>query len=115
MKVSELRIGNILKEGVVSIIEQNRFWITEHGGHFMYCNQHEEAALVKDINPEPITEDFLKKIDKPMWLVVAYDQSIGVAIGMYCECGDSLDHIRYVHQLQNLYFAIEDKELIIKP
>ncbi len=39
---------------------------------------------------------------------------IGVCLGQYAECAVWLNHIKYVHQVQNLYLSLIGKELELK-
>ena len=109
MKVEELRIGNFLnyKESEVKFsIEDYRE--VEHG-------------LLNFMKPIPLTEEWLLKFgfneSQNAWtikhfnLLLEYDEdgSYDVMFEYYY-----ISKLKYVHQLQNIYFALTYKELKIK-
>jgi hypothetical protein len=134
LKSSELRIGNFLRakkdyhnqfhgNGIVSSIEQTKFVILDH-----YPG--------KWFEPIPLTEEWLLKF--------GYCKKIGARVGYGYDCGHGImrviqynatlyqyrtwsnidrlngfswnkTRIDYVHQLQNLYFALTGEELTLKP
>jgi len=110
MKATELRIGNWAKRDV----QPNGFQIDHHS--FWSCEREPE-----NYTPIPLTEQWLKDFgfkqdtnwlikwsgelkfrmcveDKNVWTYIYHDGYIEV-------------DIKYVHQLQNLYFALTKKEL----
>jgi hypothetical protein len=138
MKASELRIGNICHQGVVSIIKEERFTVASSLGS-------DYDSLCINIEPEPITEEWLIKfgfVDEGKRETKNHGNFFSKAIldykycfayadfrndwGFYQEYTDSpfLNDegkkyfiscgIRYVHQLQNLWFALTGEELTIK-
>ena len=126
MKASELRIGNLLKakkdyhnqfhgNGIVSSIEESKFVILDH-----YPG--------KWFEPIPLTEEWLLKFGfyiNPNYVHPSFDEYIlesGFGIGNFNDefwLVDFLDQtigspkIKYVHQLQNLYFALTGEELTL--
>ena len=130
MKASELRIGNLVKD-----IDGNIFNIKQEN----LCDFANGFIVVK---PIPLTEEWLVKLgfeklkeyDDGENIIIQYGKSIIVGddthdeklvISLpfnYCEIGDYQDDsayilnitIDYVHQLQNLYFTLTNKELEIK-
>jgi hypothetical protein len=128
MKASELRLGNLTSAGVVNEILQDCFYV--HDG---------ESSLKSewfDIQPIPITEEWLLKfgfkqnLDK--WFEVNYftdctlsAEKMGILINLCSNRCAILDtdtdqqsamtanRIYYIHQLQNLYFALAGEELTI--
>ena len=131
MKASELRIGNL-----VNARKTNHTWdqtclitgLTHKGIYVKYGNGH-----IIPINIEPIllTEEWLLKFgftlgyskwgyNIPNWM---FDLTAFIGIGLngdkkffnvYCVNGEIkqiLYCIYYVHELQNLYFALTGKEL----
>jgi hypothetical protein len=121
MKASELRIGNLIQ------------W--ESSGHTQAVMKIDEIGLhtcvndvkIEDVLPIPITEGFLVKwfgFDK-------YDNPNGTPSWCYSKAGDVWiyqtwkdkeffirsfsvrfqKNITYIHQLQNLYFALTGEEL----
>jgi hypothetical protein len=109
MKPQELRIGNIVEQG-----EIKNFW--EKGVHvgFGKCFEFNE------LKPIPLTEDLVKKTnlenrnggyffkDTHLYL----DFSLGRC--MLCHfSGDSFRELKYLCELQNIYFCLMEEELII--
>lgn len=119
MKASELRIGNYINneqrtEVVVSIDD----WKIEC--HLLTDREKETLYEVSMslINPIPITQEWLVKF--------GFDNlgTFGFGIGkfhirygktardFYFFIDNEFVHIKHVHQLQNLYFALTGEELI---
>ena len=101
MRSEELRIGNWVKFfDEATEREMN-------GGDFMYPDL---------IDPIPLTEEWLEKFgftyDGYAWitgvLVLIKPHSNG---GYYIQNWTGTIEIKYVHQLQNLYFVLTEKEL----
>jgi hypothetical protein len=124
LKASELRIGNFLRakkdyhnqfhgNGIVSSIEQSKFVILDH-----YPG--------KWFEPIPLTEEWLLKFGfkwkgliakgryltlfTPCGKAIVYKESHFIFTGVTIEV-----QTNYLHQLQNLYFALTGEELILKP
>jgi hypothetical protein len=128
MKASELRIGNYVN---VPIKEQCPFRIDA----FEYCSEKfiKVAQEVKlngfevhpltwyggDLQPIPLTEEWFLKfgliktkegiILMGCYQIVAHEESWRIILK-----NGVLSNIKYVHQLQNLYFALTGEELTIK-
>jgi hypothetical protein len=127
MKATELRIGNYVDLG---------------GGRNLYQIQDEIFGSL-NLNPIPLTEEWLLKFgfeeienlhthwksDKGFFLngyIIFMEKIIGVIIGeksnskfydhsyQYRNGIGIIKQIQYVHQLQNLYFALTGEELEIK-
>ena len=104
MKAQELRIGNYLKKDVVVKIDaRSIFDIWEE---------------TKEYQPIPLTEEWLLRfgfVSNPY-----QDRYENQSIHIECNKTrgvtelwiESMPHIKYVHQLQNLYFALTGEELI---
>lgn len=121
IKANEIRLGNY----VVSI-ENNIYQIDEHD--FEYTHN----GCISDINPIPITEELLVKFgfEKPSVCgsyVILYlndeNKPSSLQIPLFrkdviqiCRSGICAYEAKceYVHQLQNLYFALTGEELEIK-
>ena len=112
MKASELRIGNIVKQGIIELIVSSLIQVRDT----IY-----ESEVIE---PIPLTEEWLLKFGFESmysnYIVKAGDyynsikQDCGKWIYSYDESDAGcyeLKEIKYVHQLQNLYFALNDKEL----
>ena len=120
MKATELRIGN---------------WLQRLDGSLFQVDEHTFKMLVHDIpehlhpNPVPLTEEWLIDLGakgriSPLWISLTNLKS-----ELHFECHESgeivtmlkgdfadliLDRLKYVHELQNLYFALTGTELTIK-
>lgn len=125
MKASELRIGNL--------VYSNNYPVTvcaiDEDGEITTTSNY-EGTLNGDITPIPLTEEWLLKFGfeqseehEPFTIfrdLVDTTYKIALYIwehnGHYspmitgCNC-----ELYYVHQLQNLYFALTGEELTIKP
>jgi len=122
MKVSELRIGNLLQDKVTKT-ELKVIRLTEND-IVTYVIDRSKFPLQDGWGMEPIllTEEWLLKFggesiiveDYPIYFIYPfnieyYENECIVLIGGFSEI-----KVKYVHQLQNLYFALTEKELVIK-
>lgn len=122
MKEQELRIGNYVKVDGDSNI-------------YTICSIHEGGSLkvkipgyepessgIRKINPIPLTEQWLidfgllKKPNHKCFHIKGMDFHIPIMSGGYYDNEYGLDEenritLFYVHQLQNLYFALTGEEL----
>lgn len=112
ISANELRIGNlyndngVFKKASPSTIEE--VWNAPRS----WCK------------PIPLTEEWLLKFgfEKTEWYFNSYrlvignnDYAILIDLDGNCEVGDIITcKIEYVHQLQNLYFALKGEELTFK-
>lgn len=133
IKANELRIGNWVTElrnsRIVSIdgIEPNHefVWVNYLNGFGQY------KVGVDNIEPIPLTPEILEKcgfvlISKNsywcfknevgfvlcMWMADSCVQGFEVKGSFYY--GDSYIEIKYLHQLQNIYFSLTGEELDVK-
>jgi hypothetical protein len=119
MKTTDLRIGNlVLSKGVPVQIEEI-MWETVR-----YCFGEFPIDYVE---PIPITEDWLWRLGferreglfrlSKYWVEFRNFDRVGVKILFGCfqnnkiYITDTLVYTEYVHQLQNIYFALTGKEL----
>lgn len=129
IKAEEFRIGNILSTSLKSgmgrsVIKkigcQDIVRIKENTGSFIY-------------NPIPLTEEWILRFGFEKFIIKDEIAKNGYRILNKIELQDVGDgyfrlkhfymgqigaentHVRYVHQLQNLYFALTGEELTIKP
>lgn len=126
MKATELRIGNLVNgpHGVAEITE-----IGHQDGWAEYFEYREDVSRAFDfeiqmINPIPLTEEWLKKFGfytvAGRWYIEIYNGARAIVVNrIIVEIHDELIRtflcdIKYVHQLQNLYFALTGEELEIK-
>lgn len=136
MKTNELRIGNFIlykkKTERIAMISDIDCCIFESENFSEYID-------FKDVSPIPLTEDWLKKfgfksVEYPegtiderekykenagkhwFWRIPDCPINLRIKEGMKLLILESinLEHIKYVHQLQNLYFALTEKELTLK-
>jgi hypothetical protein len=108
---NELRIGN---------------WVNfKHNGvdwgkvqiNTNFFRHYEQEEYVNE--PIPLTEEWLIKFDfrkgiKEMYCDNEFEFSIGIDHVMIFYKGLYLIHCEHVHTLQNLFFALKQKELTIK-
>jgi hypothetical protein len=115
MKANELRIGNwIYSKTYSKEIQMKSF--------FGLCNVEASPDLFK---PIPLTEEWLLKLgcievyenafqDVDLTFIVEFKENKFIVYLICPMPWIELEHIKYVHQLQNLYFALTGEELIIK-
>jgi hypothetical protein len=130
MKANELRIGSIVK----SLVNDEDFSIVEEIGHkaslgyYVSLNnqhsgvwlQHQERDLIL---PLPLTEEWLIKFGFESFHKRDFKKK-GLFITTYFATPQTLVdddfgnkrvlELKYVHQLQNLYFALTNEELTMK-
>lgn len=132
MKASELRIGNLVfdNEGILSKINGFQAY-----GHSIRCDELEGCELLIDLHPQdgtirkgfvtdinsckpiPLTEEWLLKFgfDKIDFQFIKNGIKLFPIRDLYYRGNFPIkSDIKYVHQLQNLHFALSGKELIIK-
>jgi hypothetical protein len=126
IKASELRIGNITTLGVVFLIDQDVFRVIDSEG-ISFKNTW------ANIEPIPLTEEWLLKFgfDKvgiALTSIAIAPLNLPCTFNLpntpfsFCQgklilttgTGDFCVNIEYVHQLQNLYFALTGEELTLK-
>ena len=126
MKAQELRIGNCVY-GVSDRIEQViQLSETNVTTDIVKINAPMEIGL-NDISPIPLTEEWLIKIGIELefeelesgskllsWVKGAFNLEIDKDGKICFEVYSHYIEVKYVHQLQNLYFALTEEELIIK-
>ena len=108
MKANELRLGNLVIDG--HDVEVVNYRMIE----MLVKNQAE-------FDPIPLTEEWLlkfgfMKIDGSFFKLsfLFYGLKIKDAIGFQFRKGEFSIQLKYVHQLQNLYFALVGEELKLK-
>lgn len=117
MKITEVRIGNLLfvpgvdREVIVSGIFRSHFVCEDKDGI-----RFEESVRI-NYQPILITEEYLLKFGFENWDINSWAISKRISIykqhGVYWFRYNSYSGVclRYVHQLQNLYFALTGEEL----
>ena len=123
MDARELRIGNLMElpngeiSKVTGFTENGKVW-------FVREPKHEECALkINQVKPVPLTEEwlfefgFINDFSKDFRVrLIGYrlgDFFITEKMKLLTSDINSVK-IKYVHQLQNLYFALTGEELTIK-
>ena len=133
MTANELRIGNYVKSNDVNMAPY--FTVT---ASFLKQNENKMSWF---IDPIPLSENWLEKFgfeknkdkrwmrgksryaifyfeyyatgeDNCMWRIEYHDTDYGR--NEYKDCNQWGDVIKYVHQLQNLYWSLTGEELTIK-
>ena len=109
LRASELRVGNITTLGVVSLIDQDVFRVVDSEGD-SFKNTWAE------IKPIQLTEEWLLKFgfqkfkgDNLDCFLNDFETSCNLKLLFWK--GTQIQNIDYVHQLQNLYFALTGEEL----
>lgn len=118
MDVKELRIGNLIYNGINEVFSVNGETIN---------NFNVGQAILGSFKPIPLTEEWLIKLGFEEYsgmLYISVPEEYGGHIAKYknqdnvrlegCDDGQVGIDILYVHQLQNLYFALTGKELECK-
>ena len=111
MESNELRLGNLLHEedvGVILVESLNSF-----GGE-----EINEDSARGYIEPIPLTEEWLKRIewDNSLFQITDFTVITFSFGALWINLGGNYKprRIEFVHQLQNLYFALTGQELTIK-
>ena len=139
MKASELRVGNFLFDSVEDIgviqVTEIKNMVDNRIGNMSICyygvnGGYSTTSLEENSNnneiddymiqPIPLTEEWLlkfgfeKNITTDLHPTFSYD-ILNVNDGIvYVLNYGFVNHIKYIHQLQNLYFALTGEELKIK-
>jgi hypothetical protein len=123
----ELRIGNLIDKGGVAF---RVLTIDEDGCMCEPINEYDaedNSWHLSRVEPIPLTEEWLLRLG---FTKTEYNDGVEMFMfiyfhlelrnnHLYLECEDShysrnLKHIKYVHQLQNLYHSLTESELKIK-
>lgn len=125
MEVRDLRIGNLVQ----SIISNFKLTVTGFVGDRVFYNGEPTSGVrpIDEIEPIPLSEEWLIKLDlqeshysdrrNPRYDLPGRGYEIHISDdwmhGVYFE-GNCMTYIKYVHQLQNLVYALTGQELTIK-
>ena len=118
MKASELRIGNYINDHKTdmsySVISLSKTLCT-------YKNQQEFRSPYDLLKPIPLTDEWLQEfglIDGVFteleYFSIRQSFANGLYYCLYFENEYTATDIKYVHELQNLYFALVGTELTIQ-
>jgi len=136
MKAEELRIGNLVQ--LPALVDEGSKMTEKICKDFGYTVVPVNSSIIRDAEhygedwagkPIPLTEEWLIDLGakgriSPLWISLTNLKS-----ELHFECHESgeivtmlkgdfadliLDRLKYVHELQNLYFALTGTELTIK-
>jgi hypothetical protein len=119
IKSNELRIGNYIDyERTTHVVTRLLEHYVSHDWHKSIGEDAYDTSY-DSINPIPLTSEILEKCgfklrdgylkNYPLYSITSQNGKEQIQITGYM----SLPQIKYLHQLQNLYFALTGKELII--
>lgn len=126
MKARDLRIGNLVNRlGEPTVI--NSVQITDNKD-FGYVSTPLSGSITQNqIEPIPLTEEWLVKFGfhrtnrrgEPIYALLICEKSFRIEVDFMCLNNTRLNGVtlfndaklRYVHQLQNLYFVLAGREL----
>jgi len=102
---NELRIGNILKQGVVTRIQEQSARV-----RYQYEGQDKYSFVAYEVlDPVELSDDCLPAKDSGWRLEKTRHRRYNVWIG-----GNYLTTVEFVHEYQNLVFAITGREMEVK-
>ncbi|MCT3691033.1 hypothetical protein HZQ92_05535 [Elizabethkingia anophelis] len=119
MEGKELRIGNYIKHsellGITEVMAVGKDYI-----HILF-NKETLYESIKWFTPIPLTEEWLLKLgfkkskfsSNCFKITNGYKFDFAGGEVLYLD-SIRLEHIKYIHQLQNLHFALGGEELTIK-
>ena len=127
LKASDLRVGNLVH--IPQLKDNFEIGAIYENGRFLTKNNKHSFSSIECANPIPLTEEWLNKFDFYKW-----DNEYSLSDGFFYISfkffkngniklwinGESKKYakgeimiINYVHQLQNLYFALTQRELTV--
>lgn len=115
IKANELRIGNIVKSNVGN--PESNDWVIIELHHLIHIHDGNYLGY----EPIPLTEEWLLKFGfKEVSCDKFFKDDFAVYFGWYEQISiynddQFLRNLIYIHQLQNLYFALTGEELTINP
>ena len=128
MKANELRIGNWYKDNEGSIAQVKSLDWFDNDSEDGYSILIDEEFDIRYCEGIPLTEEWFTKLGFKRSVLngiyECYDGDNGIDIekiddGYYLSinCGEYIEGkpFHFVHQLQNLYFALTGEELTIQP
>lgn len=130
MEVQELRIGNIVSDfggreaGVSAITERGTIKLSSEHYTDESFNLNERVITPIPLTPEILEKCGFEKVDHihgySFWSIIRKRKQYNVPVISIYENkteinGYIINHITYLHQLQNLYFALTGKELTYTP
>lgn len=129
MKANELRVGNLISHNKTTQEVISIFTYIDNTPTLM-CAPFERETEITEFEPIPLTEEWLGKFgfvlqtddsDEPdnlcktFWSIPTKDYfNFDSEFNSFIHCGMELCRVDFIHQLQNLYFALTGEELTIK-
>lgn len=110
----DLRVGNIIDCGTVAELRSDKVGV-EATGHAGFPDTH--FFYYKDVSPILLTEDIIQKCgfeipkDGNFTLRVSFDKENGSLLKWKIKDCFELHDMRYLHQLQNLWYLLKNEEL----
>ena len=118
IKANELRIGNLVYYKITDNFDERKEWLE-------VCKiDHDDLRILgikdemnQDYQPIPITEDWLlkfgfeKDVNLQFYKNFKNNKTVIIDFCFICLLGNFHVKINYVHELQNLYFALTKTEL----
>ena len=126
MNAKEFRIGNLINYRIVDKFDERKEWLEVSEIDYDDLRIIEKKHLMnQDYQPIEITEEWLLKLNfeiiykSNFTLRLDHKENYKFGAGWNLVnghfhiryIGEQFTHIKYVHQLQNLYFAITELEL----
>ena len=132
MEASELRMGNYVEYCRNPLVyELKQIKGIDYGGEGLFIQYYSQDGSqypinIKNLNAIPLTEDWLLKFGFEKkgneYLIWKDNDPLGIEVVFWKfkefyvnlvspEYNHELKNVKYVHQLQNLYFALTNKEL----
>ena len=114
MRANEFRIGNLIQEGKIEQID-NSIDEVHYSGDGYY-----QSTYCCNLNPIPLTEEWLLKFGFKRFPWGLVKDNLLFKDDLKCsylilQVGNGFEvKVKYVHQLQNLYFTLTGEELTIK-
>jgi hypothetical protein len=127
MKANELRIGNLVFYHIVDKLDERKEWdeVSPIDIQDLANIEHDNeiGKTESEYNPIPLTEEWLLKsgfersgddllFDINTMFFVSYNDD--EFVHLKSNHLEIIASIKYVHELQNLYFALTNNELIIR-
>jgi hypothetical protein len=107
MNRNELRTGNLVHiNGEVHQLQTV--------GQWLHTDQTVDEVPISVLQPIPLTEEWFEKTKDNWTLDEASDEHYEFSVDLIQCCQILKKELKYVHQLQNLYFALTGEELEFK-
>ena len=118
IKANELRIGNLVEYKITDKFDERKEWweVSEIDADDIHWLSKVDTND-DDFKPIPLTENWLlkfgfeKDVNLQFFKNFKNNKTVIIGFGFICRLGSSHVKINYVHELQNLYFALTKTEL----